>query len=177
MPLRPATTDDVTQIAALHVASWRDAYRSILDPAFLAGPVEQDRLDVWRARLNGPAGNQHVIVAIGAGALVGFVCVFGAEDPKWGACVDNLHVASLTRGQGVGAALLRAAASWVRENYPDSGLYLWVFETNARAREFYENLGGRIVEKTLSRIPSAADASILRIHWPADAALSDRGRA
>jgi ribosomal protein S18 acetylase RimI-like enzyme len=176
MHLRPATTDDVTQIAALHAASWRDAYRSILDPAFLAGPVEQDRLDVWRARLHSAPKNQRVIVAIDAGALVGFICVFGAEDPKWGACVDNLHVGALTRGRGAGAALLRAAASWVGENYPDSGLYLWVFETNARARQFYEHLGGRIVEKGPSRIASAADASILLIHWPADAALIHRGR-
>jgi GNAT superfamily N-acetyltransferase len=171
MHLRPATADDVTQIASLHVVSWRDAYRAVLDPAFLAGPVEKDRLDVWRARLHSPAENQRIIVAIDAGALVGFACVFGGVDPEWGACVDNLHVGFSTRGQGVGAALLRAAGSWVAANYPDSGLHLWVFESNVRARRFYERLGGRIVETSASQIPSAAGAPLLRIYWPATAAL------
>jgi GNAT superfamily N-acetyltransferase len=171
MHLRPATIDDVTSIAALHVASWRDAYSAILDPAFLAGPVEKDRLEVWRGRLHSPAENQRIIVAIDAGALVGFACVFGDESPKWGACVDNLHVGSSIRGKGVGAALLRSAGLWIAVNYPESGLYLWVFETNARARKFYERLGGRTVERSASQIPSAAGASILRIYWPAPAEL------
>jgi hypothetical protein len=28
----------------MHVASWRDAYRSILTPFYLAGPIEENRL-------------------------------------------------------------------------------------------------------------------------------------
>ena len=92
MRLRPAIKDDVAQIASLHALSWRDAYRSILDPAFLAGPVESDRMAVWDARLGNPRDNQQVTVAVERGHLVGFVCVFGDEDAKWGARVDNLHV-------------------------------------------------------------------------------------
>jgi hypothetical protein len=34
MHLRQATKDDIAQIASLHALSWRDAYQSILDPAF-----------------------------------------------------------------------------------------------------------------------------------------------
>jgi GNAT superfamily N-acetyltransferase len=169
--LRAATANDATQIGSLHVASWRDAYRSILDPAFFAGPVEKDRLVVWSARLRSPPENQQIIVAIDAGTLVGFACIFGGEDPKWGACVDNLHVDPSVRGKGVGAALLKSAGSWVAENYPESGLHLWVFETNTRARKFYERLGGRTVEQSVSRIPSATGASILRLYWPATAEL------
>ena len=62
-----------------------------LDPAFLAGPVESDRMAVWAARLSNPRNDQHVVVAVEQGVLVGFVCVFGDEDPKWGR-IDNLHV-------------------------------------------------------------------------------------
>jgi hypothetical protein len=82
--LRQATKEDIGQIASLHALSWRDAYRSILDPAFLAGPVESDRMAVWAARLSNPRNDQHVVVAVEQGVLVGFVCVFGDEDPKWG---------------------------------------------------------------------------------------------
>ncbi len=45
---RPAQATDALTIAAIHIASWRDAsYRSILDPAFLAGPIEEDRRSHW----------------------------------------------------------------------------------------------------------------------------------
>jgi hypothetical protein len=84
MHLRQATKDDIAQIASLHALSWRDAYQSILDPAFLAGPVESDRLAVWNARLSTPRDDRQVAVAVEQGVLVGFVCVFGDEDPKWG---------------------------------------------------------------------------------------------
>jgi hypothetical protein len=64
MRLRQATKDDIAQIASLHALSWRDAYRSILDPVFLAGPVESDRLAVWNARLSNPRDDQQVAVAV-----------------------------------------------------------------------------------------------------------------
>ncbi len=52
---RAAQRSDAAVIAAIHVASWRDAYRSILEPDFLAGPIEEDRLSLWTKRLNGPS--------------------------------------------------------------------------------------------------------------------------
>jgi GNAT superfamily N-acetyltransferase len=165
MHLRQATKDDVAQIASLHALSWRDAYRAILAPAFLAGPVERDRLEAWNARLSNPRDDQQVEVAVEQDVLVGFVCVFGDEDPKWGACVDNLHVAPAARSQGIGATLLRSAASWVADRYPGSALHLWVFEMNVLACQFYARLGGSVVEKSITKIPSAGGASILRFHW------------
>ncbi len=141
MRLRHATKDDIAQIASLHALSWRDAYRSILDPAFLAGPVESDRMAVWNARLSNPRDDQQVAVAVEQGVLVGFVCVFGDEEPKWGARVDNLHVTPSARRRGIGEMLLKSAASWVADRYPGSALHLWVFEMNALACQFYTRLG------------------------------------
>lgn len=163
--LRQATKEDIGQIASLHVLSWRDAYRSILDPAFLAGPVESDRMAVWAARLSNPRNDQHVVVAVEQGVLVGFVCVFGDEDPKWGARIDNLHVIPSARGRGIGVMLLKSAASWVADRYPGSALHLWVFEMNALACQFYARLGGSVVEKSVTKIASAGGASILRFYW------------
>jgi GNAT superfamily N-acetyltransferase len=165
MRLREATTDDAAEIAALHASSWRDAYRSILEPAFLAGPVESDRMAAWSTRLSNPRDHQHILVAVEQGVLVGFICVFGDEDPKWGARVDNLHVTPSARGRGIGALLLRSAASWVADRYPGSALHLWVFEMNALACQFYARLGGAVVEKSISKIPSAGGASVLRFQW------------
>jgi ribosomal protein S18 acetylase RimI-like enzyme len=165
MRLREATTDDAAEIASLHTSSWRAAYQSILDPAFLAGPVESDRMAVWSTRLTNPRDDQHITVAVEQGVLVGFICVFGDEDPKWGARVDNLHVAPSARGRGIGAILLKSAASWVADRYPGSALYLWVFEMNALACKFYTRLGGTVVEKSVTKIPSAGGAFVLRFYW------------
>jgi GNAT superfamily N-acetyltransferase len=164
--LRKATRDDASQIADVHVASWRDAYRTVLDPAFLAGPIERNRLEAWTARLDNQEEHEQITIAVDAEVAVGFVCVVGDQNPKWGQWVDNLHVRPHYRGRGIGAILLKSAASWVARRYPSSGLYLWVFEANVRARRFYERLGGRTVEKGVSNIPSAHGAVILRLHWP-----------
>ena len=40
---RPAAAGDAAAIAALHVESWRTAYRGLVPDEFLAGPVERDR--------------------------------------------------------------------------------------------------------------------------------------
>jgi ribosomal protein S18 acetylase RimI-like enzyme len=149
----------------LHVASWRDAYRSVLEPAFLAGPIEKDRLEVWTARLNNQQEHEQITIAVEGEAAVGFVCVVGDQSPKWGGWVDNLHVSPYCRSKGIGAILLRSAASWIAHKYPGSGMHLWVFEANVRARNFYERLGGHIVEKSVSKIPSAHGAAIFRLHW------------
>ncbi len=48
---RAARVADAATIAAIHIASWRDAYADIFDPDYLAGPIEGDR----RTQLNHPA--------------------------------------------------------------------------------------------------------------------------
>jgi hypothetical protein len=49
--IRSAIEADAADIAAIHSASWRDAYAGILSPDFLNGDIEQDRLRVWSQRL------------------------------------------------------------------------------------------------------------------------------
>lgn len=54
--------------------------------------------------------------------------------------VDNLVVTVACRGQGVGAALLRAAEAWARERRAET-LELGVHEFNAGAVGFYQSWG------------------------------------
>jgi GNAT superfamily N-acetyltransferase len=165
MRLREADSGDIAAVAALHTASWRDAYRTIFDAAFLAGPVVKDRLDVWTERLTTPSESCRTTLAEEDGKLLGFVCVFGGNDPQWGSLVDNLHVLPGLRGKGIGQALLRSAAAWVAQAYPATGLYLWVYEANVAAARFYDRLGGRAVERT-TKSTHGGTAPILRYHWP-----------
>ncbi|CCD89698.1 Conserved protein of unknown function; Putative GCN5-related N-acetyltransferase [Bradyrhizobium sp. ORS 285] len=165
--IRAAINEDAPAIAALHAASWRDAYANILAPEFLGGAIEADRLNVWTQRLSAPAADQLVTVACDPeGPLRGFVCCYRDADPVWGSLVDNLHVSPDGRGSGLGARLLRDAAAQLAASGAASGLHLWVFEANTAGLRFYIRLGGRVVETSRSEIPAAGGKTILRVHWP-----------
>jgi len=170
---RAAGAADAATIAAIHTQSWRDAYAGILDPDFLAGPIEDDRLELWTAALGNPPQGMLVETAVEEGrGLVGFICAHRNADPRWGSWIDNLHVSPDMRGRKIGEALLRRAVELLREQKAEGGLFLWVFEANTAGLRFYERLGGRVVEQTPSRIPAANGKISLRVHWPDLAALA-----
>jgi GNAT superfamily N-acetyltransferase len=52
----------------------------------------------------------------------------------------SMWVRPSARGQGVGEALIEAAADWAKTRDYDT-LYLWVTESNAPARRLYERCG------------------------------------
>ncbi|WP_298190579.1 GNAT family N-acetyltransferase [Novosphingobium sp.] len=159
--IRPADAADAGRIAALHCESWRDAYAQVLDPAFLAGPIEADRRALWAERLGAPAPAQGVLLAETPGhETAGFICFFRDNDPRWGTLIDNLHVDPALRGRGIGERLIRAAVATFA---PDRPFHLWVFEANAAGVRFYLRLGGTIVERGIDDKPAARGAPHLRI--------------
>lgn len=176
MNLREATPGDIEAIARLHAESWRSAYRGQYSDAYLDGPVYDNRMMVWRERLTAPAGNQHTIVAEEDGAVAGFVCAFGDDDPRWGTLLDNIHVRPERKRAGIGTMLIRETAGWAQREYPASGFYLWVLEANAPARLFYERLGAQNAERTTSVPPGGGTVYSLRYVWPSlDPLLSATG--
>ncbi len=165
MTYREANSNDAAAIAALHTKSWRHAYRGILRDDFLDGEVFQDRAAVWEQRLAAPPARQFVLVAEENMKMVGFVCVYGDADAHWGSLIDNLHVAKEMKGRGIGKALVKAAAAWIRENHPSAGMYLWVYEANVAARRFYENLGAANAEFIVKENPGGGSANSFRYVW------------
>lgn len=164
MRLRVGKVQDASAIARLHTASWRDTYRGILDHSYLAGDIEQERLEHWKSAFASP-GDFLVTIAEERNRIVGFVCALPPDGSGWGALVDNLHVDRLARGKGIGRQLLRAAANWVAARDAHAPLYLWVFEDNRPAIAFYKRLGGKVAGRDISPIPAAEGAAILRMHW------------
>lgn len=154
-----------TAVADLHARSWRSAYRGALSDAYLDGPIEAERLQVWQARLARAAANQYVALAWHSGRPVGFVCLYGGEDPIWGSYLDNLHVLPEFKRQGIGVQLMQRAARWSVERYPSDGLYLWVLASNFSARRFYERVGGVESGSDLWQPPDGTQLPKLRYAW------------
>lgn len=138
--LRSARAADASAIAGLHVASWRDAYRDLLDPAFLAGPVEEKLGRQWQEALTQPRRPGAVILATAGREAAGFVAAWH----EGGNClIDNLHVRPGMRGAGIGRALLGFAARRLAQQGAETA-DLWVFAGNAGAIRFYAGLGAEI---------------------------------
>ncbi len=75
--IRIATLADAAQIAAIHCASWRDAYANVLDEAFLAGPIEEDRRSAWFGRVENPDKQRTILVAdVAQTRPAAFSCVY-----------------------------------------------------------------------------------------------------
>ena len=170
--LRLALRDDTAAIAALHVASWRSAYRGIFSDRFLDGPVEADRQALWQARLQDPRPGQIVVLAEDLeGTLLGFACGFIDEDPQWGSFVNNLHVSPNRKGAGIGRALMRDLGRRFAAAEPERPVHLFCLEANPAARGFYEAIGGQVVERTLSVEADGSSCADLRILWRSPAML------
>jgi ribosomal protein S18 acetylase RimI-like enzyme len=164
LTLRPAQFADYPAIAALHAANWQQTYRGILSDEYLDHEVEADRLAVWYGRLQNPSPNQRLTLAVQDGTLVGFCCTFLDDDPVYGSLIDNLHVAAGLRHGGMGRQLMMDAARHVQAEARHPGLYLWVFERNARTA--YDRLGGVHAETVEKKNEDGTTAVILRYVWP-----------
>jgi ribosomal protein S18 acetylase RimI-like enzyme len=151
MTLRQATADDVDAIAELHVEAWRWAYRGHMPASLLDGLSVERRAAMWRGLLAAPETQTRVWLAERDGRLLGF-CATGpsqdtgdtgdAGDPSLTAQVTAIYLREDAAGTGVGRELLRQATQDLRQREFRAAV-LWVLDSNARARRFYEIAGWR----------------------------------
>jgi ribosomal protein S18 acetylase RimI-like enzyme len=165
--IRPVTVADADAIAALHAASWRSAYRGIFKDETLGPSLDGERQQHWRARLGAMTPDDTVLIADGQG----FIAVWATGDPGFGAYIDNLHVRPDRRSGGLGRRLLGAAMQRVTVR-GERRAYLWVFDDNVRAIDFYRRLGGEMVEGGFDEIDGAQVAHS-RIAWRDTARLAE----
>ena len=170
--LREATGHDAAAIAKLHADSWRSAYRGMLSDEYLDHRVHLERTALWQQRFSERAEKPFfVILAEVEEELAAFACVFPDEHPTYGAFLDNLHVAPQRTGQGIGRRLLSAVAERLLNDERRGGLYLWVIEQNARARQFYAKAGAVEVECAELSMPDGSRQREMRCFWANPARL------
>jgi len=150
--VRVAAVDDAPALGLVMVESFLDAHRGQMPDAAYQKRVDEWTPDVsaagWARALaelaDGNPDRDVVLVAEDSGGLLGLVsggAAEGAVSPT--TCeIGALYVHSRHHGQGIGRALLRAAA----RHLGDLGfteLRIGVLSANSPARGFYEAMGGR----------------------------------
>jgi len=168
---RKATISDAPAIATLHAKSWQQNYRGAFSDTYLDNEALDDRKAVWANRLTNPAANQFVFVAAYDTSIVGFVCAFFNNSNTYGTLLDNLHVSSAMKGNGIGKNLMGRIANELDSSYLETGMYLWVLEQNDGARHFYKALGGQEKETLAGHDIGDRPVMKVRYYWPTMAEL------
>lgn len=151
MPIRDATLADVPAIARIHVDSWRATYRGLMPDDLLVGLSYERRERQWVQAItrSGEGRGCTVVADQGKVGIVGFADG-GRCQGDWGHDGElyAIYLSEAHQGRGLGKALLLAVAECLAAQGKRSML-LWVLDTNATGRGFYEALGGVLVgEKT-----------------------------
>jgi GNAT superfamily N-acetyltransferase len=139
--VRAATPEDADAIGAVHVESWRWAYRGQLPDDLLDGLDPAERGAGWGRILE--TGDADVIVAEDDDRIVGFASASASRDDDATAAtgeVLTVYVVEEAVGTGAGRALLAGAQGLLRAR-GHTRATLWVLESNDRARRFYERNG------------------------------------
>jgi GNAT superfamily N-acetyltransferase len=151
--LRRARLADAPGIAAVHVATWRSAYASILPEAYLAG-LSISRLARQYEHLIRLGFGVHVVASYsmpGAPPILGFATASRSRESRLGEGeVEMLYVLDDYRDRGLGGQLLRVSAKYLSQMGCRSA-YAWVLRDNP-SRYFYQHLGGKCIATGMTQV-------------------------
>jgi predicted N-acetyltransferase YhbS len=146
--VRPASPDDVPEIARIQIDTWRTAYASILPEEVLAALDAATAQAAWRQAIAAPPTAQHhVLVAQEQDWVVGFVALGPADDlepadpqPETTLAVGPLLVEPRWGRRGHGSRLLAATVDHARQDGMTRAI-TWIPEEDTASREFLIGAG------------------------------------
>jgi GNAT superfamily N-acetyltransferase len=144
--IRAAQAVDAERVAEIHVRAWQWAYRDLLPAAFLAGLSVERRAAYWRRWLSDSGLRRHLWLSTREAHVVGFAATSPSRDADANTETGELLALYLEPeivGTGAGRALCARAEDGLRHDGFRAAT-LWVLESNARARRFYERCGWQV---------------------------------
>lgn len=147
MEIRKATIEDAACISRIFWESWQRGYHGLICQGYLDGLRPDHWKAFFEARLQ--PGVLEALVAMagpepaGAAAYGAFIPPTGSQGPaRADGYIQALYVRPAYMGQGFGSALLQAAEEGLRAMGYGTA-FLYVLDTNEKARRFYERQGYR----------------------------------
>ena len=138
--IRSAKPSDASEIARVHVATWRTAYQGIVPQAYLDALDADARTARWEDEL--AKGDSYLFVAEEEGVLCGFIGGGMVRETlqDYDAEIYAIYVLAEAQQRGIGTRLVSALAdALVQHGF--ARLAVWVLADNP-ACQFYASLGG-----------------------------------
>jgi len=148
MNVRPAIPADAAEVARVHVASFRDAHAGLLPEDFLQALSVDAREEMWHRMLTERADTHFLFVAVEGERIIGFTAggPAAAEPPGYCGLIFTIYLLPEAQGQGAGRSLLERTLQEFQQR-ECLRVILWVLKENAKARGFYEHMGGQLVDE------------------------------
>lgn len=178
--VRKAELRDAPPIAVVHVAVSRATYANLLPAETLeAFPVER-RAKQWHqiiAGLGSPSDTGVFVAENQSGAILGFGCCARQRSAQmtargFGGEFQAAYVLPSSQGRGLGRKLMVEMARHLIGQSLSSGS-CWVLRENARARRFYEALGGQLVGERADELDAATALVEVAYGWQDLCCLTD----
>jgi len=141
-----AHKSEAADVADVHLASWRSAYRGIIPHTCLEQMIARRGTTWWDKAIR---RGKHVIVIDFGGTIVGYATV-GFNRARTLPCegeIYELYLLPEYQGVGLGRQLFQSAQR-VLADYGMGNNVVWVLEENEGACAFYEQMDGRIISRS-----------------------------
>lgn len=147
--IRRARRSDASEIADVHDAAWRDAYRGIIPGRELERMISRRGPKWWTSAI---ARNSRLIVLDFDDSIGGYASYGRNRVPSlpYRGEIFELYLAPEFQGLGYGRRMFQAARADLAEHGFET-LLVWALADNDRALGFYERMGGRIVRRAKER--------------------------
>lgn len=151
--IRESTLNDANEVAAIHVKSWQQSYRSIIDEHYLQNISFSDRLELRKQILQSNDPNQMHLVAVYDGKIIGFCDAGSAFEgtANYRGEIYAIYLLEEFKKLGIGQRLLQAAHEFLAQKklLP---YVAWVLKANHSACTFYQRNGGILSGEKIEEI-------------------------
>jgi hypothetical protein len=152
LSIAPATTEDLLDVARVHVDSWRQTYAGLVPQSYLDSLDVAARQQKWQEIFEQDRKDDlfGLFVARIGGIAVGFISFGRGRDQDRGGLAEIFAIYVLKEywGTGAGYGLYKTArAIFQDQGFPKA--YLWVLDTNQRAIAAYQRWGGVLEQNRL----------------------------
>jgi GNAT superfamily N-acetyltransferase len=174
MQIRHAQAHDADAIAYVHHISRQKAYKGIMPDDYLQLRSLADRKTQWQENVAKSLNGEVVIFVVEEdGDVYGFACLGPTKDndlnkEKSGE-LYALYLAPEIWGEGYGKQLMQHSINEaIRRGFSDCRV--WVYESNARARNFYQSSGFN-VDGAERQVEGGYPLKVVRYSLPLEARI------
>ncbi len=143
--IRKALKSDAEAIAKVHVQSWKETYKNIVDDSYLNNLDVLKKTQMWEKIFeNNEKKEANLVVENSHSEIVGFICGGAARThkDKFEGEIYAIYILKDYQKKGLGSSLLKALTSELR-NYGFKNMFVTVLKNND-AKIFYQKHGAKL---------------------------------